>query len=420
MENFEKAKENFLSKEKNLSKYATKSSDAIRFKEENEDIRPPFFHDIDRIIHSLSYTRYLNKTQVYTLNSNDHVSRRITHVQLVSKIARTIGRALNLNEDLIEAIALGHDIGHTPLGHAGEAILNRLSLKELGEYFAHNIQGVRYYMSVATDGKGLNLTLQTLDGIMTHNGEMLSPIYEPMKKDKDEFLSEYNESYKDLRKSKTYRPMTLEGCVVRISDIIGYIGRDIEDAIRLHILTEEKVEELKQKINSIASFQFHAINNGSIVNYFILDVCSHSSPESGICLSDEAFAIMQEIMKFNYQNIYLIDRVKIHSNYVQLIVHSIFDFLYKYKQLSSIHNKNVIDELKADKDKYPVTISGYIHWLEKYSLMEGFERESIYGNHIIYDFDHNEHAMAKSIIDYLAGMSDVYILKIFNELISFS
>src|SRR5699024_7587736 len=125
---------------------------------------------------------------------------------------RTIGRALNLNEDLIEAIALGHDIGHTPLGHAGEAILNRLSLKELGEYFAHNIQGVRYYMSVATDGKGLNLTLQTLDGIMTHNGEMLSPIYEPMKKDKDEFLSEYNESYKDLKKSKTYRPMTLEGC----------------------------------------------------------------------------------------------------------------------------------------------------------------------------------------------------------------
>ena len=124
------AQENFLNQEKYLSKYATKSSDAVRLKKENEasDIRPPFFRDVDRIIHSLSYTRYMDKTQVFTHNQNDHVSKRITHVQMVSKIARTIGRALNLNVDLIEAIALGHDIGHTPLGHAGESMLNEISL----------------------------------------------------------------------------------------------------------------------------------------------------------------------------------------------------------------------------------------------------------------------------------------------------
>ena len=296
MENSEKAKENFLRKEKDLSNYATKSSDAIRFKEENEDIRPPFFHDIDRIIHSLSYTRYLNKTQVYTLNSNDHISRRITHVQLVSKIARTIGRALNLNEDLIEAIALGHDIGHTPLGHAGEAILNRLSLKELGEYFAHNIQGVRYYMSVATDGKGLNLTLQTLDGIMTHNGEMLSPIYEPMPKDKEEFLREYNESYKDLEKSKKYRPMTLEGCVVRISDIIGYIGRDIEDAI---MIDRFKRSDIPESIRDVLGD-----NNRDIVNTIVLDIINESIDKPYIKMSDRVYKALFALKKFNNENIY--------------------------------------------------------------------------------------------------------------------
>ena len=316
MENFEKAKENFLSKEKSLSKYATRSSDAIRFKEENEDIRPPFFHDIDRIIHSLSYTRYLNKTQVYTLNSNDHVSRRITHVQLVSKIARTIGRALNLNEDLIEAIALGHDIGHTPLGHAGEAILNRLSLQELGDYFAHNIQGVRYYMYVSKDGKGLNLTLQVLDGIMTHNGEMLSPIYEPMKKDKDEFLSEYNESYKDLKKSKTYRPMTLEGCVVRISDIIGYIGRDIEDAI---MIDRFKRSDIPKEIREVLGD-----NNRDIVNTIVLDIINESIDKSYIKMSDKVYNALFALKKFNNDNIYSKSMTKEELDYYEIGINKLY------------------------------------------------------------------------------------------------
>ena len=316
MENFEKAKENFLSKEKNLSKYATRSSDAIRFKEENEDIRPPFFHDIDRIIHSLSYTRYLNKTQVYTLNSNDHVSRRITHVQLVSKIARTIGRALNLNEDLIEAIALGHDIGHTPLGHAGEAILNRLSLQELGEYFAHNIQGVRYYMYVSKDGKGLNLTLQVLDGIMTHNGEMLSPIYEPMKKDKDEFLSEYNESYKDLEKSKKYRPMTLEGCVVRISDIIGYIGRDIEDAI---MIDRFKRNDIPESIRNVLGD-----NNRDIVNTIVLDIINESIDKPYIKMSDKVYNALFLLKKFNNDSIYSNSMTKEELDYYEKGINKLY------------------------------------------------------------------------------------------------
>lgn len=368
MDNYEKAKKNFLMKERYLSKYATRSSDAIRFKEENEDIRPPFFHDIDRIIHSLSYTRYLNKTQVYTLNTNDHVSRRITHVQLVSKIARTIGRALNLNEDLIEAIALGHDIGHTPLGHTGEAILNELSLKELGEYFSHNIQGVRYYMDVSKDGKGLNLTLQVLDGIMTHNGEMLSYIYEPVSKDKDEFLREYNEAYKDLKKSKTYHPMTLEGCVVRISDIIGYIGRDIEDAIMLGNL---KREDISKEISSVLGD-----NNKDIVNTIILDIIDESFDKPYIKMSEKVYKALFELKKFNYQYIYSKSMTESEYNYYKNGINKLY-----YIYLEDIKNKN------TNSDIYKTFLLAQDkNYLENTSIK-------------------------RQIIDFIAGMTDDFLIR---------
>ena len=368
MENFDKAKENFLSKEKNLSKYATRSSDAIRFKEENEDIRPPFFHDIDRIIHSLSYTRYLNKTQVYTLNSNDHVSRRITHVQLVSKIARTIGRALNLNEDLIEAIALGHDIGHTPLGHTGEAILNRLSLKELGEYFAHNIQGVRYYMSVATDGKGLNLTLQTLDGIMTHNGEMLSSIYEPMAKDKEEFLREYNESYKDLEKSKKYRPMTLEGCVVRISDIIGYIGRDIEDAI---MIDRFKRSDIPKEIREVLGD-----NNRDIVNTIVLDIINESMDKPYIKMSDKVYNSLFALKKFNNDNIYKYSMTKEELDYYETGINKLYNIY--------------LDDIKSN-NKESIIYKIFLNHQDK-SYIESTN-------------------IKRQVIDFIVGMTDDFLIR---------
>ena len=368
MGSFEKAKKNFLRKEKDLSPYATKSSDAVRFKEEKEDIRPPFFHDIDRIIHSLSYTRYLNKTQVYTLNSNDHVSRRITHVQLVSKIARTIGRALNLNEDLIEAIALGHDIGHTPLGHTGEAILNRLSLKELGEYFAHNIQGVRYYMDVAKDGEGLNLTLQTLDGIMTHNGEMLSPIYEPMKKDKNEFLREYNESYKDLEKSKKYRPMTLEGCVVRISDIIGYIGRDIEDAI---MIDRFKRSDIPKEIRDVLGD-----NNRDIVNTIVLDIINESIDKPYIKMSDKVYKALFALKKFNNENIYKYSMTKEELDYYEAGINKLYNIY-----LDDIKTSN------KESDIYKIFLN---HQDKRYLESTNIKRW---------------------VIDYIAGMTDDFLIR---------
>lgn len=292
----EQARNNFLKKEEHLSPYATKSSDAVRLFSEEEDIRPAFFHDTDRIIHSLSYTRYIDKTQVYSFQENDHISKRMTHVQLVSKIARTIGRALSFNEDLIEAIALGHDIGHTPLGHVGEAILNRLTKQELGEEFGHNIQSVRELMVLENKGLGLNLTIQVLDGVMCHNGEMVEEIYAPTKKTCEEFLREYEESYHSLASVSKYSAMTLEGCVVRISDIIAYIGRDIEDAIMLGLFRREDIPSFITKVLGE--------DNREIVNTIILDIIQNSMNQPYLKLSREVYQALFDLKKFNYQNIY--------------------------------------------------------------------------------------------------------------------
>lgn len=297
MKSFEIAKNNFLAIENSYSAFATKSKSAIRLEQEStKDIRTPFFRDVDRIIHALSYNRYSDKTQVYSYTHNDHVSKRMVHVQLVSKIARTIGRGLGLNTDLIEAIALGHDIGHTPLGHTGESLLNEISRKELNEYFAHNIQSVRHYLEVENNGKGLNLTVQVLDGIMCHNGEMLSNEYVPVPKTKEEFLRQYQEAYTDLEKSKVNHPMTLEGCVVRISDIIGYIGRDIEDAINLGKFNRA---DLPKEITSVLGN-----TNKDIINTAVTDIIDNSINKPCLKMSKEVFDALLMLKNFNYQNIY--------------------------------------------------------------------------------------------------------------------
>lgn len=335
MKSLERVKFNYLEKEDFLCDIATKSNKAIRLFPNEDDFRTPFFRDVDRIIHSLSYTRYDDKTQVYSFRNNDHISKRIIHVQLVSKIARTIGRALRLNEDLIEAIALGHDIGHTPLGHSGEAMLNEISLEKLGEYFAHNVQGVRNFMYVDNFGKGQNLTIQTLDGILCHNGEMLSPKYVPMKKDKEEFLREYEECYKDLKKSKKYSPMTLEGCVVRISDIIAYIGRDIEDAINLGLFERTN---LPKDITDILGN-----NNREIINTLILDIIEHSIDKDYIEMSDDVYQALMKLKKFNYQEIYAKSMTDEEYTYYQRGMRRIFDIYVK--ALEEYDYNNVIYQI---------------------------------------------------------------------------
>lgn len=327
MKYFNEAKENFLLMENHFSSYATKSSDAIRLRDIDDDIRTPFFRDVDRIIYSFSYSRYADKTQVHSYLENDHISRRMIHVQFVSKIARTIGRALNLNTDLIEAIALGHDIGHTPLGHEGEALLNEISMRELGEIFAHNIQSVRHYMYVENGGFGLNLCVQVLDGIMCHNGEMLSNVYMPDNKSKEEFLRQYNDAYLNYDLNKKMRPMTLEGCVVRISDIIGYIGRDIEDAFELGLLDGI---ELPTKITNVLGN-----SNKEIINTIVTDIIDNSFGCDYISMSKEVYEALWNLKKFNAKYIYSKSMSDSERNYYREGMNRIY-----YYYLNAIRNGN--------------------------------------------------------------------------------
>ena len=279
-----------------LSPYACLDKEAVRFTDEEEDLRSPFFRDIDRILYTYAYVRYSDKTQVYSMKNNDHITKRMLHVQYVSKIARTIGRALGLNEDLIEAAGLGHDLGHVPFGHFGEAVLNQISLENGEGYFHHNVESVRVLMELERGGEGCNLTLQVLDAIMCHNGEILSNKYYPEKKSKEEFLKEYYDSYLDVSSSLKNRPMTLEGCVVRISDIIGYIGRDIEDALELGKLKRDDIpDEIVRVLGN---------SNKDIVNTIIMDIIKNSLDKPYISLSSEVYDALFKLKEFNYKYIY--------------------------------------------------------------------------------------------------------------------
>ena len=191
--------------------------------------RPAYVRDVDKILHSPYYNRYTDKTQVFSFYKNDDITRRALHVQLVSRIARSIGAVLNLNLDLIEAIALGHDIGHTPFGHAGERYISEVYHAETGRYFNHNVHSVRVLDGIFP----LNITLDTLDGIITHNGEFEMHEYRPSSMPSFERFDAMVEScYVDEKNIMHIVPSTLEGCVVRVSDIIAYLGKDRQDAIR--------------------------------------------------------------------------------------------------------------------------------------------------------------------------------------------
>lgn len=364
---------NMCKGEKLLSPYATKSIDAIRIIPEQNDIRPPFFRDTDRIIHTSSYTRYADKTQVFSNIDNDNVSRRFIHVQLVSKIARTIGRALNLNEDLIEAIALSHDLGHVPFGHVGETILNEISVKNHQGNFMHNVQSVRNLMNIENNGLGLNITVQVLDGVLCHNGEFLQDSYCPKNKSVEEFLDDYNKCYVDPNYYKKLIPMTLEGCVVRISDIIAYIGRDIEDAIKLNVISHE---DLPKNITSVLGD-----NNKDIINNIVLDLINNSIDKNYLKMSPNIYECLVNLKKFNYENIYKKANSEKQINEYKLMFESVFN-----NCLEQINNKNKKALI-------------YVNFI----------------NNMSSDYLTNN-TKERIVIDYIAGMTDDYFIKEYNAI----
>lgn len=365
-----KAKENMLLKEKELSKYACKSESGIWLKEDQEDIRPIFYRDIDRIIHSSGYTRYIDKTQVYSFVQNDHITRRVLHVQLVAKIARTIGRSLKLNEDLIEAMALGHDIGHTPFGHKGESLLNEICKEENIGAFCHNAQSVRELQTM----EGLNISLQTLDGILAHNGEILINKYTYNEnKTKEEFEEDLNNALKIDNYSKQIRPMTLEGCVVRLSDIIAYIGRDIEDAIKVGVVTRE---DIPQDVGKVLGN-----TNSCIVDTLIKDVIINSYDKPYLMFSDKVFEALMKLKDWNYKTIYESDMANKNYEKIDKLFRMLFD-----KYLEQLQN----EEWKK-KEGENISTQNLYAFVNKMSKFKDFN-------------------IKRTVIDYIAGQTDKFFI----------
>ncbi|HNX00803.1 MAG TPA: HD domain-containing protein [Candidatus Cloacimonadota bacterium] len=290
-----------------MSEYACKDSDAWRLKEEvNDDIRTPYALDRDRILYSGAYRRYHGKTQVFSFSNliDEEMTNRNLHTTYVSQIARTIGKFLGLNLELIEAISLGHDLGHAPFGHDGEVALSKVCREYgIGE-FHHNIESLHIVDHISRKGRGLNLTFQVRDGIISHDGEVHNQILIPNRNKSEKEIQDYIANSKKGIKS-SWMPGTLEGCVVRITDTIAYIGQDIEDAIRLKILNREDLPA--------DCVQFLGNTNSLIIDALVKSVIMNSFEKDEIGFDKKTSYYLAKLKKFNYEHIYTDANVK-HTN----------------------------------------------------------------------------------------------------------
>ncbi|MFC1812070.1 deoxyguanosinetriphosphate triphosphohydrolase family protein [Thermodesulfobacteriota bacterium] len=353
-----------------LSPIATFSQNGIRRLQEKhleKDHRQTFSVDVDRILHSHAYTRYIDKTQVFYLIQNDHITHRVLHVQLVSKIARTIGRFLGLNEDLIEAIALGHDIGHTPFGHDGERILSEICRSNGIGHFQHNVQSVQFLDRVERKGRGWNLCLQTLDGILCHDGEIHNQVLQPETHKTFETLKEEMDG--KIADSETkLMPMTLEGCVVRMADTISYIGRDIEDAIRLNMIKRPDLPK--------ASVKQLGDTNGTIVYNLVTDVIKNSVHQVYIAFSPDISEALKGLKDFNLENIYMNPMFKNNLGTIEKLFEKLFE-----KYIEDIENENRSSQI----------FTGFLEDMSE-------------------DYIEN-HSNGEIVRDFIAGMTDQYFLR---------
>lgn len=337
-------------------------------------LRTAFIRDIDKILHCPYYNRYTDKTQVFSFYKNDDITRRALHVQLVSRIARTIGKALSLNLDLIEAIALGHDIGHTPFGHAGEEFLDELYYSNAKRHFSHNVHSVRVLDRIFP----YNISLQTLNGIASHDGEMEMSEYRPKPLNSfEEFDAKIEDCYKDKSNVKKLVPCTLEGCVVRISDIIAYLGKDRQDAEKAKIATTD-------------TFDGGAIgkHNAEMIRNLTVNIVENSYGRPYIKMDSEHFAALKQAKADNYSMIYKADEVK-----------SILYGTIK-PMMTEIYDK-LLDDLVKKKSDSPI-FSHHINYVNKAHYARVMPYEENEPNDIV--------------VDYIASMTDDYFIDLYCHL----
>ncbi len=332
--------------------------------------RPCYARDIDKILHHPYYNRYTDKTQVFSFFKDDDITRRALHVQLVSRIARNIGRLLGLDLDLIEAIALGHDMGHTPFGHAGERLLGDIYHKRTGRFFNHNVHSVRVLDKIFN----LNISLDTLDGILCHNGELELQEYRPSTiSGFSEFDKKVESCYTDRDGVKKLIPSTLEGCVVRVSDIIAYIGKDRQDAERVGVGAE-----------------FSGSDNSYMINNFIINIVENSFGKDYIKMDEEYFKALKRAKEENYKTIYLSQDV---NTQYKTCLQPMFEMLYD-KLLSQYGNENSL--------------------LHRHHIDYVNRRRGYYQTGVDY---REENTLDDIVVDYIASMTDDYFIDICAHLL---
>ena len=358
--------------------FAFNEVNVLRRKDRESDTasvwRTAFIRDIDKILHCPYYNRYADKTQVLSFYKNDDITRRALHVQLVSRIGRTIGAALGLNLDLIEAIALGHDIGHTPFGHAGERYLDELTNECGGIRFSHNIHSVRVLDKIFP----YNVSLQTLSGIASHDGELELCEYRPRPLNSFEELDILlDECYRDKGAVKRLVPSTLEGCVMRISDIIAYLGKDRQDAEKAGISVQNRFYR-----NTIGSY------NAEILNNLIVNIIENSYGKDHIKLDSEHFSALVNAKQENYRLIYRTESVE--GEFEKTVRPMMRDIFFK-----------LLSDLKNGNRASPI----YTHHIDYVSAAH-YERDMPYA-----DTD-----PILLVTDYIASMTDDYFIDLHRYL----
>ncbi|MGB6607516.1 MAG: HD domain-containing protein [Atribacterota bacterium] len=367
-ESFKKEILNF--EDKYLSPYAAKNCKARRERETSHPFRGPYSRDRDHILYSGSFRRYIGKTQVIysAVSFDEQLSNRSIHTLQVSQIARTIGKALKLNLDLIEAIALGHDLGHAPFGHDGEEILQEICQEKNIDIFFHNIHSLRIVDKLADACKGMNLTFQVRDGILSHDGEVNEKYIKPNRDKTEADLINY--CRKKSQGEQIYIvPATLEGCVVRMSDSISYVGQDFEDAIRIGILKRGELPEgVKKELGE---------SNTAIINSLVTDVIINSYNRDEIIYSSNIAERVFELKQFNAERIYKNPRLKGKKMKLRTYFKCLFD-------------KFLNDISRGDEDSLV-----FKEWI--------FNRGKNKGADYV-----NNYLPEQVVVDYIASMTDRY------------
>lgn len=362
--------------------YACKDSDVIRRYEGHDKPflwRPVFVSDVEKILHNPYYNRYSDKTQVFSLYKNDDISRRAYHVQLVARVAKNIGAILGLNNDLIEAISLGHDMGHTPFGHDGEHILDELYCEKTGRRFFHNVHSVRVLDKLICR----NVSLQTLDGVVSHNGEMELKEYRPTDlKEFTLFDEKIENCYLSEEANKKSIPSTLEGCVMRICDIIAYLGKDRQDAERL------KVVENRDVFSALEIGQ----SNAEIINNLIVNIVENSYGKDYLCMDEEYFKALKLAKRENYQFIYGNEDMKaIVESQIKPMFACVYEELLKQAK-----------EMKKDSILY----THHIEFLKEQNMYQSY-----------FDIEkYLEEEKNQIVVDYMASMTDDYLIELYHYL----